>query len=198
MKHIFHLGRRAQTVMSKPYTTTGKGRIAERNRPCLRQLQKLRGLSLIEVLIATTVFSLGLAGFTALLLTSITESRLARQQRIAAMAAADLATQVRLYPTLLSRFLEPVGKVTTICNASTPCTPQQQADFDYRLWQLRLADAIPHARGLVCRDATPLDGNEGFSHCDGAGPLVIKIFWPARPGAHSGAQDNHRYSIEIS
>ncbi|MCP4044544.1 MAG: type IV pilus modification protein PilV [Gammaproteobacteria bacterium] len=160
------------------------------------------GFSLIEVLIASTVFSLGLAGFTALLLTSIIGSAEARREGIASMAAASLAEQIHLNPTALDRYLNPPEYISRICTGNNSCTPEHQADYDFRLWQLELADSIKNARGLVCHDETPRDGIEGNSQCDGAGPLVIKIFWNGRNPGNEGMDNNkstsHRFSLQIS
>jgi type IV pilus modification protein PilV len=156
------------------------------------------GFSLLEVLIAATVFSLGLAGFAALLLNSMIGSAQARTEGIAATAAASLAEQIRLNPAALSRYLSPPDNLSIICNGQNPCTPEQQADYDFRTWQLDLADRIQNARGLVCHDATPADGVEGNGHCDGSGPLVIKIFWQGQNGAAGGEAGTHRFTLEVS
>jgi type IV pilus assembly protein PilV len=156
------------------------------------------GFSLIEVLVAGTVFSLGLAGLAALLLASITGSSQARGQSIASMAAANLAEQIRLNPNTLDRYLNPPGKISRICSGDDLCTPEQQADYDFRFWQLELADSIQKARGLVCRDATPEDGVEANSRCDGTGPLVIKIFWNSRGNDDRGQANQQRYTLVIS
>ncbi len=155
------------------------------------------GFSLLEVLIAGTVFSLGLAGFAALLLSSIIGSAQAQREGIAAMAAASLAEQIRLNPGGLHHYLNPPETITQICNREGQCTPEQQADYDFRLWQLELADSIPNARGLVCHDETPQDGVEGNSQCDGAGPLVIKIFWNGQSTEANGS-NQYRFALEIS
>ena len=160
------------------------------------------GFSLIEVLIASTVFSLGLAGFTALLLSSIIGSAEARREGIASMAAASLAEQIRLNPQALGRYINPPEYVSRICSGDNSCSPEHQADYDFRLWQLELADSIRNARGLVCHDETPQDGIEGNSQCDGAGPLVIKIFWNGRNPGNQGMDNNkstsHRFALQIS
>ena len=158
----------------------------------------ISGFSLLEVLIATTVFSLGLAGFAALLLTTITGSAQARREGIAAIAAANLSEQIRMNPGALNRYLNPPGNISIICAGDSQCSPEQQADYDFRLWQLDLADSIQNARGLVCRDETPRDGVEGNSHCDGTGPLVIKIFWQGHVIHESGEADQHRYTLDVS
>lgn len=156
------------------------------------------GFSLIEVLVASTVFSLGLAGFAALLLVNIIGSADARRESVAAMAAASLAEQIRLNPVALDQYMNPPETVSRICMGGSSCSPEQQADYDFRLWQIELADAIKSARGLVCRDATPTDGVAGDVRCDGAGSLVIKIFWSG-PVKGTGARDNqHRLSLELS
>jgi len=156
------------------------------------------GFSLIEVLVASTVFSLGLAGFAALLLASIISSAEARRESIASIAAASLSEQLRLNPTALDRYLDPPEYVFRICSGENLCTPEQQADYDFRLWQLELADSIKNARGLICRDETPQDGVEGDNHCDGAGPLVIKIFWRGQGANDDGDSIQHRYTLEVS
>ena len=156
------------------------------------------GFSLIEVLVASTVFSLGLAGFAALLLASIISSAEARRESIASMAAARLSEQLRINPAALNRYLNPPEYVSRICSGENLCTPEQQADYDFRLWQLELADSIRNARGLVCHDETPQDGFEGNDHCDGAGPLVIKIFWRGQGTDDNGDSKQHRYTLEVS
>ena len=163
-----------------------------------RAVGESSGFSLLEVLIATTVFSFGLAGFAALLLASITGSTQARREGIASMAAASLSEQIRMNPVALDRYLNPPVYVSRICSGSNQCTPEQQADYDFRLWQLELADRIQNARGLVCRDETPRDGVEGNSHCNGAGPLVIKIFWDGQRTDENGLLLQHRFTLEIS
>ena len=156
------------------------------------------GFSLLEVLVASTVFALGLAGFAALLLASITGSTQAHREGIASMAVASLAEQIRLNPTALHRYLDPPEQISLICAGITQCTPEQQADYDFRLWQLELSNRIRNARGLVCHDGTPQDGVEGNGHCDGTGPLVIKIFWNGQGVDANGQLLQHRFVLEVS
>ena len=156
------------------------------------------GFSLLEVLIASTVFSLGLAGFAALLLSSIIGSTQARREGIAAMAAASLSEQIRMNRFALDRYLNPAENISILCSGGNQCTPEQQADYDFRLWQLELADSIQNARGLVCRDETPQDGVEGNDQCDGSGPAVIKIFWYSQGNAEISESGQHRFTLEVS
>ncbi len=159
---------------------------------------KNSGFSLIEVLVAGTVFSLGLAGLAALLLVNIIGSADARRESFAAVAASSLAEQIRLNPVAVNQYLSPPESISMICMGGNSCSPEQQADYDFRLWQVELADAIKSARGLVCHDATPMDGTAGDDLCDGAGSLVIKIFWSG-PGRGTDSESNqHRLSLELT
>jgi hypothetical protein len=101
-------------------------------------------------------------------------------------------------PVALHRYLNPPENISIICVGETQCTPEQQADYDFRLWQLEIADRIQNARGLVCRDGTPEDGAEGNSHCDDTGPLVIKIFWDGGRTDENGQSEQHRLVLEVS
>lgn len=154
------------------------------------------GFSLLEVLVAGAVFSFGLAGLSALLLVSIIGSAEARNEGIASIAAANLAEQIRLNPAALERYLNPAETISRVCLGGDQCTAEQQADYDFALWRIELADRIRDARGTVCHDSTPEDGVEGSNHCDGTGPLVIKIFWSAPGGDNAQNSGQRRFILE--
>lgn len=156
------------------------------------------GFSLIEVLVAATVFSLGLAGFAALLLSNLIGSAQARYEGIASMTAASLAEQIRLNPKATERYLQPPEYIEKMCIGQNLCTPQQQADYDFRFWQIELSERLNNARGVVCRDGTPDDGEAGNIECDGTGPLVIKIFWQGQPSQSRSESGKHRYVLPVS
>jgi len=165
----------------------------------------MAGFSLLEVLVAGTVFSIGLAGLSALLLTNIIGSAEARHQGTATVMAANLAEQISLNPLALNRYLNPPEYVSRLCMGAEQCSAEQQADYDFKLWKIELADNIRNANGVVCRDGTPQDGNEENSLCDGAGPMVIKIFWSGRmntatqetnPKSNQQA-GQHRFTFEV-
>ena len=151
------------------------------------------GFSLLEVLVASTVFSLGLAGLAALLLASISGSAAARRMGTASMAAASLAEQIRLHPTALQHYMDPPKYIAQLCTSTEKCTAGQQADYDFKRWQLNLSDNIPGARGVVCHDSTPRDGVFDNGQCDGSGPAVIKIFWRG-----PAADNQHTFSVKAN
>ena len=91
---------------------------------------KNSGFSLIEVLVAATVFSLGLAGLAALLLVNIIGSADARRESFAAVAAASLAEQIRLNPVAVNQYLSPPESISMICMGGDNCSPEQHDQSD--------------------------------------------------------------------
>lgn len=125
----------------------------------LRGIGKQQGFSLLEVLVAATVLSVGFTGLANLTLQSLSASGQARAQSAAALLAGEMHAQMRLAPLNYSHW-----------------SPD---------WQQRAAAALPGGSGLVCRDATPDDGTAAHNACSGNGPLVVKLFWQA-PGDSAG------------
>ena len=166
-----------------------------------------QGFSLLEVLIASTMFSLGMAGLSALLLTSLSSSAQSRKTSVASVAAANLAEQIRFNSLAIDRYLNPPATVSKDCQASgsgsgsgggsgtVVCTPQQQADYDFGSWQLELTKQLPHSAVKVCKDHTPEDGDIIDAQCDGGSLLVIKIFWATPPSADNPSINKHRYTL---
>ena len=166
---------------------------------------KCTGFSLLEVLIASTMFSLGMAGLSALLLTNLSSSAQSRKTSFASVAAANLAEQIRLNSLAIDRYLSPPDAVSKACQSSgsgsgvssgtVVCTPQQQADYDFGSWQLELSDQLPHSAVKVCMNNTPDDGDVIDEQCDGGSLMVIKIFWATPPTANNLSINKHRYTL---
>jgi hypothetical protein len=132
------------------------------------------------------------------MLTAIGISDEARHNGMASVAAASLAEHIRLNPVALDHYLSPPDNISRMCTAGAQCTPAQQADYDFKLWQLELGDRIQNASGVVCYDTTPKDGVKGNDKCDGAGLLVIKIFWIGPSVEADEVSGQHRFTLEVS
>lgn len=138
-----------------------------------------RGFSLIELTVAVAIFATGLGSFSLLLLMAVQGTAESRMQTVAVSQARSLAEAVRMVPGAGGHFLSPGS--TAICSTGSVCAPALMAAATFNDWSLQLATLIPGARGLVCRDATPVDGSVSDAACDGNGGLVVKVFW-AEPG----------------
>jgi type IV pilus assembly protein PilV len=142
-----------------------------------------KGFSLIEVMAAGVVASLGLSGVAALLITSVSSTSEAEHRTVAQLLASQLAELVLLNPQADTVWLAPAPGSAPGCGAGSNCSAEQFAARNYLDWQLQLALVLPQGTGLVCRDSQPQDGDAGSAACDGVGTRVIKLFWAAPEGA---------------
>lgn len=153
-----------------------------------------RGFSLIEVMVAGAVTATGLAGVTALLMSSVINTSVAEQRTIAALQARQLADMMALTPQAMLTYLADPPAITADCAAAT-CDVVQFAEYNQRIWRIAVATYLPGGRGLVCRDATPDDGTLAEPGCDGTGPMVIKLFWN---DGRDEPDNVHRFAMTVA
>ncbi|HEY6823915.1 MAG TPA: type IV pilus modification protein PilV [Steroidobacteraceae bacterium] len=112
-----------------------------------------KGFTLLEVLIAMLVLSIGLLGIGKLMMLSAraNDSAYMRTQAttlaytiLDAMRANRQAALAQGYDTAMGAFPGPVA-----CTAAAPCNSGQQAQNDLNLWGARLAAALPQGQGSV-------------------------------------------------
>lgn len=152
------------------------------------------GFTLVEVLVALFVLSVGIIGAAA----TQAKARAAGQQT-ALMAAAvqlaeSLAERMRANPIAMSApdsanpYLQldydsgsGPPPATASCYEDDICAPEVLAAFDVYETSRVLRERFPQARVRVCRDAAPWDAAADKLTWDCAGspgaPIVIKIGW---------------------
>ncbi|MGB8634542.1 MAG: type IV pilus modification protein PilV [Rhodanobacteraceae bacterium] len=110
------------------------------------------GFSLIEVLIALLVFSLGLIGLAGLLVMSTQANHGAFIRTQATFLAQNLADRMRANPVGLWNgdydATWPVSGTEPACSSSSPCTPAQVALRDKLVWGRLLAGYLPDDSNL--------------------------------------------------
>ncbi len=112
------------------------------------------GASLIEVLVALSILSLGLAGLSAMQLAALEHLGSVVRQSRAALHGADMAELLR----------------AAGAGAST--------DAVVARWREEVGASLPAGRATVCIDSTPRDGAADMPSCDGTGAVwAIKIWW---------------------
>lgn len=168
---------------------------------------RLRGFSLVEVLVAMCVLAVGVLGAIATQAATLRtrhETRLASQ---AVVLAQGLADQMRANPAVFhgadagNAYLRidfdagaggPDGDAGSgsgdagqgagagAC-AGAPCDPTAAAEADAAAAVQSVASAFPGGHIVVCRDTLPAAGPLPWSCTPAAGaPVVIKIGWLAR------------------
>lgn len=137
------------------------------------------GTTMIEILVAVVVFSMGLAGTAALVVHNVKTTASAATRSHAVILADQLAESMRanLVAYEIANFSSDPDATTTICRDSTECTALEQAQYDVTAWKAEVARLLPAGQAFICTDSTPDDGKPGSLDCDDAGTNVIKIFW---------------------
>ena len=134
------------------------------------------GFSMIEVAVATAVLSMGLGSLSLMMLAAINGTSQARHQTVAATQAASLAEMIALSSDAYGHYLTPPGADVASCESEF-CDGAAMAAANHSFWQAQITHALPNGAGFVCRDGSPDDGTPEDPACDGAGAVVIKIFW---------------------
>jgi type IV pilus assembly protein PilV len=151
------------------------------NRNHMRRLDRQSGFTLIEVLVAVIVLSIGLVGVAGLQAVSLKNNQSAFMRSQASALAYDLADRMRAnVPGANAGMYDPTAKAATAsCKTATGCTTQQMAQNDLFEWDAAITTYLPVGQGFVCIDSTPNDGTAfGDPQCDGIGTLfAIKIWW---------------------
>ena len=154
------------------------------------------GFSLVELTIATALFSLGMGSLSLLYLLSVQGMLEARLQTMAVTQAASLSEMVMMAPNARERFIQPGIGSGIDCGYPEFCTPTQIADSFMESWQKDLESVLPNGGGIVCRDSTPDDGSAGDFACDGTGDVVVKVAWEEL-AAKSGEPVTHRVTNRL-
>lgn len=136
------------------------GDFAVRRRTKVRQRTLEFGVSLIEVLIAIVIASIGLLALAGVNASSIRYAKMSQYRGTATMLANDIAERMRANSLgfasygLSSDFATQATLPTApseLCNvfAVTPCTAAQVAAVDLQSWQVRLRNQLPEGSAYI-------------------------------------------------
>jgi len=119
---------------------------------------KQQGFTLLEVLIALLILSIGLLGLAALQTTGLRSNEMASMRTTSTMLAYDISDRMRANPQGFADgdYVIDSGPVTgtvTDCIAGV-CTPAQMATFDLDQWKDAI-DRLPGGQGDITQTAGP-------------------------------------------
>ena len=153
------------------------------------------GFSLIEVLVAIVVLSLGMLGAVGMQTTAMQSNREARSQAVATTFSRELAEKMRgnhaiaiqttavNNPYLFDTTLTGTSSVATFAvncfTTTTGCSATEAAAWDVSDWQGRVRAALPTPRVKVCFDKNPFDsvGKPRWACTDDGDVAVLKMSW---------------------
>ena len=162
----------------------------------LPSFRRLVGFSMVEVLISIVVLSFGLLGVAGLQAASLKYGRIARQQSTAVSLARELADMMRGNPGAASLASGnpyfgdfsgasiPAAGTATCLDVGSACTNGNTiAAAQLTDWLIRVGQALPEARAVICDDTTPYNSSNGLpqwtctASSSGNFTAVIKLGW---------------------
>jgi len=158
-----------------------------------------RGVSLIEVLVAVMIFSIGLVGLAGLLIMATRSNQAAYLRTQVVYLAHNMADRMSANPMAVwdgsynNSNYPTATSVTTKCDLSSSCTPDDLATHDMQMWSTQLATFLPSATASIKCDSgsagfTPSAAQFGMRPPYG-GNCIMTIKWSER-GAGDATHSN--------
>ncbi len=113
-----------------------------------------RGFSLVEVLIALIILSVGMLGIAGLYVQSMQAGRTSMFRHNAVTLAGDIADRIRANPAAGAAYEAAVGADNSCVNGGVNCSPAQMAAHDIDLWQEQADDSLPNGKVTVTVDSS--------------------------------------------
>lgn len=110
-----------------------------------------RGFSLLEVLVALLIMSIGMLGVAGLFANSMQAGRTAMLQHQALLLAADVAERIRANPRAGIAYQGAHGGGSCVAENAV-CDEQSMAAHDIALWQRQAAQTLPGGQVAVSFD----------------------------------------------
>ena len=150
-----------------------------------------RGFTVLEILIAVFVLSVGVLGLAQLQVQTLRYSASSSQRTNATYLAYDLADRMRANMAGVNfgnYHLTQAESVSGCMGAAQTCYPWEMASNDVYLWRISVANLLPDGQGLACIDSTPADGTFADPECDNVAgaQYAVKLWW--RDGRTPDAQ----------
>jgi type IV pilus assembly protein PilV len=102
-----------------------------------------KGFSLVEVLIALIIMSVGMLGIAGLYVQSMQAGRTSMLRHHAVTLAGDVADRIRANPAAGDAYSATVGTDNSCVAQNTNCDTAQMAAHDIFLWQAQAAESLP-------------------------------------------------------
>lgn len=151
----------------------------------IKPLRALRGFSMIELLVAIVLLSVGLLGMAALQAATLRNNQSANYRTQASNLAYELVDTARSYQARdtanVRAMLTPYATWTATCAAnaaSTDCTSSNALTCDRQRWANRVCRSLPNGRGRV------------VNYTPATGTLTIQICWSDDRTANNAASPN--------
>ena len=106
-------------------------------------MKKSRGFSLVEVLIALVIMSIGMLGIAGLYVQSLQAGRTSMLRHHAVTLAGDIADRIRANPTAGAAYAAATGADNNCVAMNADCDVAEMAAHDIFLWQAQALEFLP-------------------------------------------------------
>lgn len=124
----------------------------------IRAGRNQRGFSLVEVLIALIIMSVGMLGIAGLYVQSMQAGRTSLFRHHAVTLAGDVADRIRANPTAEVAYTG-VGVDFSCVAAGINCNPVEMASNDILLWSQQANESLPNGTVVVAFDNATVPPN---------------------------------------
>jgi type IV pilus assembly protein PilV len=106
-------------------------------------LRKSKGFSLVEVMIALIIMSVGMLGIAGLYVQSMQAGRTSMMRHHAVTLAGDIADRIRANPTAGVAYTATPGQDNNCADVGAICNAGQMAAHDIFLWRAQATSFLP-------------------------------------------------------
>ena len=117
-----------------------------------RNNSSYRGFSLIEVLIALIILSVGMLGIAGLYVQSMQAGRTSVFRHNAVTLAGDVADRIRANPSAGATYAAGAGADKNCVDGGVDCSPADMAQHDINLWEQQADRSLPNGTVQINRD----------------------------------------------
>jgi len=129
-----------------------------------------RGFTLLEVLIALLIFSLGMLGLAGLMVISVKTNNSAYLRTQASFLAQSMADRMRAN---ISKVNDYNGDYPTTGATCSSCDPDQLLNRDREVWSQQLTDSLPNSTANINCSGTVIPASSGAGTYDGTCEFTI-------------------------
>ena len=115
----------------------------------LPRRRSLGGFTLVEVLIALIIMSVGMLGIASLYVQSMQAGRTSLFRHNAVTLAGDVADRIRANRTAGATYENPVGADRNCIAAGANCSADDMAMHDILIWQQQAQDTLPNGSVII-------------------------------------------------
>ncbi|MEO6688557.1 MAG: type IV pilus modification protein PilV [Dokdonella sp.] len=139
-----------------------------------------RGFSLLEVLIALLIFSLGLMGLAGLMVVSVRTNQSAFLRTQASFLAQSLADRMRANTGKINSYIgtydSSSANAAYVCSSGI-CTPDLLVERDKALWSALMVSSLPNPTAIMACNGVTLGGSAQSGSAPYSGLCTLTMTW---------------------